>query len=366
MTRFSNGLPSFSVTWFSKQFSSLGRCLIALSLCLPASFSLGANASAGAPLDVVWPTPNAAMMEGRGLATYVQPTASGRLESALWGCVRNGGHRFHEGLDLKPLQRDSRGEATDPVFAAMPGQVVHINTVSGHSSYGRYIVMEHSGLHPGVYTLYAHLAAVEPGLATGQFLKAGERIATMGRSAGGYTIPRSRAHLHFEIGVRLSDSFQDWYDNQGFGSENHHGSYNGMNLIGFNPLDYYQKLMNGSVAGPASYLDQEPTAVSLRVFTSEVPDFLKRYPALIAGGLKKEPHIAWDIEFTWYGLPKAWIPRYPEDGLSGSRGTLQLLSLKRELLESQHCKNLLEFPSPDRVTLGQDLRNLLEILFEVY
>ena len=324
------------------------------------------RAADNTPLDLVWPTPNPALMEGRGLAAFVQPTSSGRLESALWGCVRNGGNRFHEGLDLKALQRDSRGESIDPIFAAMPGRVVHINTVSGHSSYGRYIVLEHPGLHPGVYSLYAHLADVSPGLKVGQSVVSGERIGTLGRSAGGYTIPRSRAHLHFEIGVRLSDTFQEWVDEQEFGSKNRHGNFNGMNLVGFNPLDYYQKLMDGKVAGPASYLDQEATAVALRVFTSEVPDFLNRYPALLAGELRNEAILAWDIEFTWYGLPKRWVPRYSEEGWDEERGTLQLLSMQKDLLEAQGCKSILAFPSPDRVTLGGDLRNVLELLFEMY
>lgn len=315
---------------------------------------------------MVWPTPNPAMLEGRGLATFVQPTASGRLESALWGCVRNSGTRFHEGLDLKTLERDSRGEATDPVFAVLDGVVAHINPVAGNSSYGRYIVIEHPDTYPHVYTLYAHMARMEAGLSVGDTVQMGQTIGIMGRSAGGYSIPRSRAHLHFEIGLRLSEDFQEWYDEQGFGSKNHHGNFNGMNLVGWDPLDYYRQLIAGRVVGPASYLDREPTALSLRVHTSEVPDFLRRYPVLISGNLRNGALEAWDIDFTWYGLPKRWVPRYAEDGVEGEAGTLQLLSLDKETLSGKACKTMVTFPSENRVRLGGDLKTILELLFKMY
>lgn len=321
---------------------------------------------ASIPLDIVWPTPNPSMLEGRDLSSFVQPTASGRLESALWGCTRNEGTRFHAGLDLKPLQRDRRGEATDPIFAVMDGEIVYINRVAGHSSYGRYLVIEHTGLHFPVYTLYAHLARVVDGLEPGQSVKAGEQIAVMGRSAGGYVIPRHRAHLHFEIGVRLSTDFQSWFDRQGFGSPNHHGHYNGMNLVAFDPLQFYRDLQEGTIDGPEGFVGNEPTAVSLRVFTSEIPDYVRRYPTLIAGGLRNGNLAGWDVDFTWYGLPKRWLPVYEEDGITGEPGTLQLLDMDRNLIESNRCREMLRIGAGGNVSLGRDLRKHLELLFEIF
>lgn len=317
-------------------------------------------------LDIVWPTPNAAMLEGRELSAFVQPTASGRIESALWGCTRNDGNRFHAGLDLKPLRRDRSGEALDPIFAVMDGEVAYINRVTGHSTYGRYIVIEHSGAHPPVYTLYAHLARIESGLEEGRAVKAGDVIAIMGRSAGGYVIPRQRAHLHFEIGVRVSDDFQTWFDRQGFGSPNHHGNYNGMNLVAFDPLQFYRDLQAGRIVGPDGYIANEPMAVSLRVFTREIPDFVRRYPTLIEGVLRNEPLVGWEVDFTWYGLPKRWVPLYERDGVTGNPGTLQLLDLNQELLEANGCRQMLRFGDGDRIALGRDLRRALEMLFAMY
>ena len=121
---------------------------------------LSAQPLSAGRLPLVWPTPNRAFLEGKPFEDYIQPTSSGRIESGLFGCTRNGGSRFHEGVDLKTVGRDSRGRATDPVFAAMPGAVVHINRVAGNSSYGIYVVLRHN--HDGVrfYTLYSHLASV--------------------------------------------------------------------------------------------------------------------------------------------------------------------------------------------------------------
>ena len=53
--------------------------------------------------SLIWPTPNPAFQNGKPIEAYVQATVSGRVESGLFGCVRNGGSRFHEGLDLYPF-----------------------------------------------------------------------------------------------------------------------------------------------------------------------------------------------------------------------------------------------------------------------
>ena len=48
--------------------------------------------------------------------------------SGSFGCVRDYGHRMHEGLDIRHLQTDRRGEPTDPVMATADGTVVYIST----------------------------------------------------------------------------------------------------------------------------------------------------------------------------------------------------------------------------------------------
>lgn len=112
----------------------------------------------------------------------------------------------------------------------------HVSRVAGKSSYGRYVVLEHPGVTPAVYTLYAHLGSVTSGLSVGQTSNKEQVLGIMGRSASGYAIPKDRAHLHFEIGLMLSRSFQLWYVGRKFGSPNDHGLWNGMNLVGMDPL----------------------------------------------------------------------------------------------------------------------------------
>ena len=94
-------------------------------------------------------------------------------------------------------------------------KVAYVNRRPGKSSYGRYIVLVHSGKTPALYSLYAHMRIIEPHLEPGGVVAAGETLGIMGRSAI-YAIPKERAHLHFEIGLQLSESFRRWYDLKNF------------------------------------------------------------------------------------------------------------------------------------------------------
>ena len=178
------------------------RCLPLLVLAATTSFLRAER------LDIAWPTPNPAFAEGKGIGAFLQPTASGEPESGGFGCVRSAGTQFHEGIDLKPVRRDARGEPADEVYAVMDGVVRYINNRVGESNYGRYLVLEHPGTAPAVYTLYAHLARIAPGIAPGVTVRRGQTIGIMGRSEGGAVIPRDRAHLHFEIGLMVTRDFQ--------------------------------------------------------------------------------------------------------------------------------------------------------------
>lgn len=316
-------------------------------------------------LELIWPTPNPAFARGQEAAYFVQPTQSGTVESALFGCFRNSGTRFHEGLDLKPVLPRRRGEATDPIYAILDGKVTHISEVAGNSSYGRYVVIEHTGLTPAIYSLYAHLADMAENLKEGQTVRAGQILGTMGRSAGGYSIPPDRAHLHLEIGLRLSDNFQTWYDREGFGSPNQHGNFNGMNLVGFDPLRFFETYRAGRMLMPADYISREPAALLLRVSSQEEPWFLKQYPALRIGGTLPEDLAGWEVSFTAYGLPKRFKPLSRKEAESlGKRGSIRLLAYDRDLLNSFGCRKMLEF-SGSTPGLGRDLRRTLELLFNL-
>lgn len=315
---------------------------------------LGSSLLMSLPLH--WPTGNSAWARGEAPENFLQPTRTGELRSALFGCVRNNGNRFHEGIDLKATRWDARGEALDRVFAVLPGVVVHVNETAGHSSFGKYIVLEHPGVEPSIYTLYGHMRSIEERIRPGVRVEAGETIGILGRSAGGYTIPRERAHLHFEMGVRLTDTFQWWFDAQDFTSPNRHGRFNGMNLVGFDPLAFYEAFREGRVRTVEAFLQKETVAFTVRIVNSKVPDFLERYPSLVVGQRIPDNLAGWEIDFTWYGLPVRWRPlaEVPE-GYS--------LKVRDEsLLRENACRQTVLWEGDDPYS-GVALVRILSLLF---
>ena len=326
-------------------------------------FSLMAGTVA-AVSEPLWPLPGNGPFPDEPLRRHVQPTAAGTTESALFGCVRNNGRRFHEAVDLGPRLERKRGRATDPVRAVHSGRVVHLNRVAGNSSYGKYLVLEHPSLVPAVYTLYSHLAVLAKDLAEGDRVRAGERLGTMGNTAGGYRIPLARSHLHFEIGLRLSENFQDWYGRQRFGSENHHGNYNGMNLLGIDPLHYFRAFHRNEAGQPLHVLETLPVAAIVHVAVSRRPDFLRRYPSLELNGCAASERAGWSIHFTAWGLPVAFRG-LTEEQLRGVRGGGEISVVAVDANEAGRyaCRELVERNDRGRWRLGDGGRRVMELLF---
>ena len=280
--------------------SQVALCAGAL-MCLPA-------ARGAERLQLVWPTPNTAWAEGKPPSQWLQHAGSGDPETGGFGGVRSAGGQFHEGIDIRPVARDRRGEPLDDVLAAMPGVVRHISASAGDSSYGRYVVLEHPAMTPAVYTLYAHLARIAPGLRAGEPVSAGQSIGTMGHSSGGYMIPKDRSHLHFEIGVVVTRNFQAWYDRRKFGSRNEHDIWNGMNLMGIDPLAFFNQWRAGRVESVQDFFSRMETVVRLRIASYHTPDFVTRYPSLLTRPLPLGLVAGWEIQFNWTGIPFAWTP----------------------------------------------------------
>ena len=318
-------------------------------------------ANAAGRIEIVWPTPNLAWSEGRPARDFLQHAGSGEPESGGFGGVRSNGIQFHEGIDIRPVSRDRRGEPSDDVFAAMAGVVRHVSTSAGDSSYGRYVVLEHPDVAPGVYTLYAHLARVAPGLRTGASVSLRQTLGTMGHSSGGYTIPRDRAHLHFEIGLMISRNFQAWYDAKKFGSRNDHGLWNGMNLMGIDPLDFLEQWRARKVNNFEEYFAQMKPAVRLRIITQRTPDFISRYPALLSKSLPE--HLAgWEITCNWTGLPIRWTPLSAMETIGLSTNEPTLVEVDAGLERRQRSKSLAVMRR-GKWTAGRDLETVLQQLF---
>jgi len=333
------------------------------SFPLPALLLLLAVPLSAQRISIAWPTPSRAWEQGQGPEAFVQPTVSGKVESGLFGCVRSNGLQFHEGLDIRPVRRDSRGEALDPVTAAMAGVVRHINSRPGDSSYGRYVVLEHPDLQPAVYTLYAHLAKVDAGLRVGARVAQGGVLGIMGRSAGGYAIPRERAHLHFEIGLRLTDSFQPWYTWRKFGSPNQHGNWNGMNLVGLDPLEFLNEWRARRVDNFEQHLARQRAAVRVRVVTARTPDFITRYPALLTKPMPVGMIGGWEVAFNAFGLPFAWTPLTRAEVGAARANSVQLREVDAALNRAVRCKTLVKPGRGGAHVTGPDLDTVLQLLF---
>jgi hypothetical protein len=233
---------------------------------------------------------------------YLQPTVSGKVESGSFGMVREDGKRFHEGIDIKPLQRNAEGEPLDLVLAAMDGQVVYLNPhVNG--PYGKYVVLFHPNAEIPAYSLYAHLAKIEPSLKIGTTVPRGRPIGLMGHTSAGVSpITKDRSHLHFEVGLILSTGFDLWYRAQAENkqSANLHGLYNGQNLIGMDPL----LILGQRRVDLLAALRSQPTALTVALRATKTPDFVQRYPALVRGDVSRAA--GWYVEFSWQGMPLRW------------------------------------------------------------
>ncbi len=351
MSRFFARRPGFIVaSWF-------GLALVAL-----------AAATDSPRLEMAWPTPSTAWIEGRPHADFLQATVSGEPESGGFGGVRDNGTRFHEGIDLKPVTRDKAGEPADKIFAVLPGVVRHASDRAGDSNYGRYIVLEHPDVEPAIYTLYAHLKSLAPDIAPGVKVARGQFIAMMGRSEGAAGIPKERAHLHFEMGLRVTDAFEPWYARQKFGSPNEHGLWNGYNLMGFDPLDFLDKFRAHTLNNLVEYFGQLKPVVRVRVASRQTPDFARRYPSLITpppGGnstLAFSPPAGWEIVFNWTGLPFRLTPLTATDVLGYKTNEIRIVETDATVLAAEHSKSLV-IHRGGRAVPGKDLETVLEQLF---
>ena len=86
--------------------------------------------------------------------------------------VRDGGSRFHEGIDVKSVKKMGNGTPMDLIYAVYPGIVAHLSP-ENNGSYGRYVVLLHRKDGFEFYTLYGHLLSVSPALKEGDTIRAG-------------------------------------------------------------------------------------------------------------------------------------------------------------------------------------------------
>lgn len=287
--------------------------LILLGIVLLSSGLVAATSANADPLRLILPTSNDGILrdDGPSFYQYTERTFNGvrsrPWEGGRYGFVRNPRKtsagiiytRFHEGVDIKPLYRSRNGEPLDTVRTIDDGFVVYVNTVERHSSYGKYVVVEHWWSGSPFYSLYAHLNAVH--VQAGDRVTRGDRLGRIGYTGRG--INKSRAHLHFEINVMLNQTFQDWFDGH-YRAANRHDMYNGINLAGLDVADLYQSLQRDSTLTIEEFLKRQEAFFTVAIPNEGPLDLAYRYSWLESTDLPLQGDIAsWELSLTASGLP---------------------------------------------------------------
>ncbi|MES2920508.1 MAG: M23 family metallopeptidase [Verrucomicrobiota bacterium] len=274
-----------------------------------------AGVLSAAPIDLRLPTENQHLFTGQPdqFYMYVDRNFEGQVskpwEAGSFGFVRtairiNGEMlltKFHEGIDISPVNRDKAGNPLDLVSSISAGRVAYVSPIAGRSNYGKYVVVEHTWENSSVYSLYAHLAEIN--CKPGDPVNAGSVLGRMGFTGAG--IDRTRAHCHVELGMMLSTHYEDWHKKFG-GGTNHHGTFNGMNITGGDPARFFVEHKANPDLQFSQYIASTPAYFKVTLPSRGTPDFVKRYPWISRGSA--EGAVSWEISFSATGLPVSFNP----------------------------------------------------------
>lgn len=288
------------------------------------------------------PTANRALFDADGGGErFFVPTVGKTWISGTFGCVRSDGRQLHEGLDIRCIERDKRGESTDSILATADGTVAYVNRKASLSNFGSYLVLRHEIDGLEVYSTYAHLREVGADMKPGATVKAGAPIGVMGRTANTREgISKERAHVHFELNLFVNDRFAEWYKKNLPGQRNDHGTWNGQNLLGLDPraiLLEQQRL--GTKFNLAHFIQSQTELCRVVVRATNFP-WLKRYAKLVRPNplAQKEGVTGYEIALNFNGIPKELIPRAASE-IKG-KTKFQLLSVNDAEAKKNPCRRL--------------------------
>jgi len=243
---------------------------------------------------------------------------------------------MHEGVDIRSVQRDKKGEPTDAVMAIADGVVVYANRRPALSNYGNYVVVRHDLDGIEIYSLYAHLSQVRTEVRAGLAVKAGENLGIMGRTSNTReSITRDRAHVHLELDLVVNDRFETWFKKACPGERNDHSVWNGQNLLGIDPRQVLLKAHEqGAGFSLLEYIQHETELCRISVRKTDFP-WLRRYRALVKPNpvAAREGVAGYELALDFNGVPFEVIPRAASE-LNGKTG-YRVLSVN----EAEYRKN---------------------------
>jgi len=261
--------------------------------------------------------------------------------------------KFHEGIDIAPIKRDKAGNPLDLVSSIADGMVVHTSAVAGRSNYGKYVVVAHDWDGSKIFSLYAHLAEIT--CQPGDGVRCGAVLGRMGYTGAG--INRTRAHLHLELGMLLSQRYEHWHKTR-VGSANHHGIYNGMNLAGADVARFFQSHRENPNLTFAHFVSETPVYFKVAVAAKPgvTPDFLARHPWMRKPG--PEQPASWIVSFSSTGLPLAFEPA------SAVATSPVVVAVRPSKIPQRYMTRSLLTGEGNRVSLTSGGKNLVALLMD--
>ncbi len=278
---------------------------------IPRSFCLGIALLTTQPalkseVHFAFPTANHALTEEAGEEAFFVGTPGKPWQSGSFGCGRSSGYQFHEGADIRAVQRDKRNEPTDPVLSTADGWIVYTSHKSGLSNYGKYVVIGHKIEGLEVYSLYAHLSSILPEWKPGKWIRSGQQVGVMGRTSNTrQRISKERAHLHFELALVINEHYPSYFKKLYPKGINDHGIWNGQNLLGMDPAKIFkQQQAEPETFSLRTFLREKNAMFSVQVSQLDFP-WSKRYLPLILKPTDFPPEQtnAYEISFDFSGLP---------------------------------------------------------------
>ncbi|BCU78976.1 M23 family metallopeptidase [Luteolibacter sp. LG18] len=276
-----------------------------------ALLALSASLLQAGPEEIRLPTANDFLFKGQPDKFYMyidrdfENQHTKAWEGGGYGFVRNPARingevvmcKFHEGIDIAPMERDKAGNPLDIVNSISDGTVAYISPAAGGSNYGKYVVVEHNWDHTAVYSIYAHLSEIT--CKPGDPVKCGAPLGKMGFTGAG--IDRTRAHVHLEIVLKISDRYDDWNKAIG-GAKNVHGNFNGQNFTGVDAAKFFLERRSNPALTFNAFVASTPVHFRVTVPSKGIiPEFARRYNWMLHGDADKAK--SWEISFSATGQP---------------------------------------------------------------
>ena len=228
---------------------------------------------------------------------------------------------------------------------------MHTNLEPNFSNYGKYVVVEHRWNGCNYYSLYGHLSSIA--VRIGQRLERREQLGVMGYTGEG--LNQGRAHVHLELNLMLSRQFESWHDHFFPTDPNHHGLYNGINLIGIDIARLYLALQKRPALTIPEFVSEEETFYRVLLPASAHFDLPKFYSWLLRNPPSDQPP-SWEVSFNRAGVPLKIAPG------SKNVGEPELIYIKKSAADAAYLTRELVAGRGENAHLSENGKRQMRLL----